>query len=432
MIAHGAGRRGKIAMARGVKHAMRMRPVPAWRGPEGRLTCRDDADWLGKVGATKEPSEAPVPGRDQAIEKTTSEAVAGPALEVLASPDFTTWLAEQGVSVAFTTYKAGKLFLVGLSNDSSLSIFERTFAQCMGLCASGSSLFMGTRYQIWRFENAVVPGQSHDGFDAVFVPQVGYVTGNLDAHDMALDGEGRVIFVNTRFSCLATTSGRHSFVPLWRPPFITNLAAEDRCHLNGLAMEQGAPRFVTAVAATDEADGWRAHRARGGVVIDVPSGETVVAGLSMPHSPRLHDGRLWLHDSGAGYFGYADLDTGRFERVTFCPGYLRGLSFFGSFAVVGLSLPRDSDTFSGLALDDTLSQAGVGAVCAIQIIDLRSGEIVHWLQFKGVVDELYDVLVLAGLRRPMAIGLVTDDIERVISVGDEAPLGESPHPILVD
>ena len=121
----------------------------------------------------------------------------------------------------------------------------------------------------------------------------------------------------------------------------------------------------------------------------------------MPHSPRVHDGRLWLHESGTGYFGYADLDTGRFERVTFCPGYLRGLSFSGPFAVVGLSLPRDSETFSGLSLDDTLEQAGVGAVCAIQVIDLRSGEIVHWLQFKGVV-------------------------------GDEAPLGESPHPILVD
>ena len=113
----------------------------------------------------------------------------------------------------------------GLNETGSLSIFERTFAQCMGLCASGSSLFMGTLYQIWRFENAVAAGRNHDGYDGVFVPQVGYVTGNLDAHDLALDGAGRVIFVNTRFSCLATTSGRYSFVPVWRPPFVSALAA---------------------------------------------------------------------------------------------------------------------------------------------------------------------------------------------------------------
>jgi uncharacterized protein (TIGR03032 family) len=368
---------------------------------------------------------------DQAVEDAPGDPQARPAFEVLASPGFTTWLSEHG-SIAFTTYQAGKLFLVGLGADSALSIFERTFGQCMGLCASGTSLLMGTRSQIWRFENAVAPGESHDGFDAVFVPQVSYVTGNLEAHDMALDSDGRVIFVNTQFSCLATTSGRYSFVPVWRPPFITALAAEDRCHLNGLAMDGGAPRFATALAATDEAEGWRAHRARGGVVIDIPSGETAAAGLSMPHSPRLHDGRLWLHESGTGYFGYADLETGRFEKVTFCPGYLRGLSIIGSYAVVGLSLPRGSDGFSGLALDDMLVQAGVGAVCAIQVIDLRSGEIVHWLQFKGVLNELYDVLVLPGLRRPMAIGLMNNDIERVISVGDETPQGKSAHPILVD
>ena len=372
-----------------------------------------------------------MPEHDRTSETRDRGGDGRPSLEVLTSTDFTAWLGSQGACLAFTTYKAGKLFLVGLNETGSLSIFERTFAQCMGLCASGSSLFMGTLYQIWRFENAVAAGRNHDGYDGVFVPQVGYVTGNLDAHDLALDGAGRVIFVNTRFSCLATTSGRYSFVPVWRPPFVSALAAEDRCHLNGLAMDQGVPRFVTALAATDETEGWRAHRQRGGVVIDVASGETVVGGLSMPHSPRVHDGRLWLHESGTGYFGTVDLASGRFERVTFCPGYLRGLSFIGSFAVVGLSLPRDSDTFSGLALDDTLSKAGVHAVCAIQVIDLRSGEIVHWLQFKGVVDELYDVLVLPSLRRAMAIGLVTDDIERVISVGDEEPLGESHNPILV-
>jgi uncharacterized protein (TIGR03032 family) len=145
------------------------------------------------------------------------------------------------------------------------------------------------------------------------------------------------VFVNTLFSCLATISDSHSFRPLWKPRFISRLAAEDRCHLNGLAMLDGAPRYVSAVADTDVADGWREKRSDGGVVVDVSSNEIVVHGLSMPHSPRLRDETLWLLDSGSGHVGRADTKAGRFELLAFCPGYLRGMSIVDSFAVVGLS-----------------------------------------------------------------------------------------------
>ena len=134
------------------------------------------------------------------------------------------------------------------------------------------------------------------------MPQVGYTTGDLDIHDVAVDAAGRPVFVATLFGCLATTSETHSFTPLWRPPFISKLAAEDRCHLNGLAMRDGAPAYVRAVAATDVADGWREHRRDGGVVIDVATNEIVCRGLSMPHSPRLHDGTLYVLNSGTGLF----------------------------------------------------------------------------------------------------------------------------------
>jgi uncharacterized protein (TIGR03032 family) len=343
-------------------------------------------------------------------------------VELTPSRQLPNWLAEQRTSLAFTTYQAGKLFLIGLQPEGRLSIFERTFNRCMGLWADGNSLWMSTLYQLWRFQNAAQPGQATNGYDKVYIPQLAYTTGDLDVHDVAVDADGRVIFVNTLFSCLATVSPACSFIPLWRPPFLSKLAAEDRCHLNGLAMENGRARYVTAVSQSDVADGWRDRRNDGGCVIDIASGEIVVSGLSMPHSPRLHNGRLWLLDSGTGYFGFVDLEAGRFERLTFCPGYLRGLNFIGDFAVVGLSRPRGNRTFSGLELDENLAKADSDARCGLIVIDLRSGDIVHWLRIEGVVEELYDVVILPGVQRPTALGLKTDEIRRVINVGEQGTL----------
>lgn len=148
--------------------------------------------------------------------------------------------------------------------------------------------------------------------------------------------------------------------------------------------------------------------------------DILVSALSMPHSPRYHDGKLWLLNSGTGYFGHADLDTGKFEPVAFCPGYLRGLSFHGHFAIVGLSKQRQNRTFSGLALDSGLTERDADPRCGLYVIDLRTGSTVHWLRIEGIIEELYDVVVLPGVRRATAIGFVTDEIRRVISVEPES------------
>jgi len=346
----------------------------------------------------------------------TNETEVKPTLEISTSRQMLSWLAEQRLSIALTTYQIGKLYFIGLKPDNGLSVFERSFNRCMGLCATSNGLYMSSLYQVWRFENVFEPGQQQDGFDRLYVPQIGYTTGDLDIHDMAVDRDGRLVFVNTLFGCLATLSETHSFKPLWQPPFISKLAAEDRCHLNGLAMKDGQPAYVTAVSQSDAADGWREHRMNGGIVIDVNSNEIVCAGLSMPHSPRWYNEKLWLLNSGTGDFGYVDLATGRFETVCFCPGYMRGLSFHGHFALVGLSKPRHNKTFSGLTLDDHLKSRNAEARCGVQIIDLRTGDIVHWLRMEGVVNELYDVITLPQIRRPMALGFKTDEIRRVLSI----------------
>ncbi|MFK7954846.1 MAG: TIGR03032 family protein [Lysobacterales bacterium] len=343
-----------------------------------------------------------------------------PQLELAGSRQFTSWLQESGGALAFSTYQAGKLFLIGLQPDGRLSVFERTFARCMGLAVQGDTLWVSTLYQLWRFENALAPGANHQGYDRLYVPQMGYTTGDVDVHDVAVTADQSPVFVNTLFSCLAAPDEKYSFREVWRPPFVSRLAAEDRCHLNGLAMRDGRPAYVTCVAATDVNEGWRDHRQKGGVVICVEDNETVCAGLSMPHSPRWHDDKLWLHNSGTGEFGFVDLERGCFEPVAFCPGYLRGLSFSGDFAVAGLSKARGNKTFSGLALDDGLASRNASARCALQVIDLKRGDVVHELRIEGVVEELFDVMTLPGVARPMALGFKTDEIRRVLSLPPDA------------
>ena len=344
--------------------------------------------------------------------------------ELLASRQLPHWLAEHNISLAFTTYQTGKLFFIGHRDGGHvLSISERTLNRAMGLCVAGQDLYLSSLYQLWRFKNVLEPGHIYQDHDRLYVPQLGYTTGDLDIHDIALDRTGRIVFVNTLYGCLATVSDTHSFVPLWKPPFLSKLAAEDRCHLNGLAMENGEPRYVSMVSQSDIADGWRDRRLNGGCIMDITTNEVVLDGLSMPHSPRVYRDKLWLLNSGTGHFGYADLDTGKFEPVTFCPGYLRGLAFAGDFAIVGLSNPRHRHTFAGLPLEETLQMRDADPRCGFQIIDLRTGDIVHWMRIDGYIGEMYDVAVLPKVRRAMAIGFSTDEIRRIITI--DQPRGQT-------
>jgi uncharacterized protein (TIGR03032 family) len=339
-----------------------------------------------------------------------------------ASPGFVEWLHSENLAIAITTYQIGKLFMVGAASATHLNVTERTFQRCLGIAPFANGFFLAGRNNILRFENVVPRGQALERHDAVFVPQVSWYTGDVFAHDVGVTAAGRPVFVNTMFSCLATIDETASFRPLWRPPFISALTPGDRCHLNGLAMEDGRPRFVTAAAQTDVAGGWREQRSGGGCVIDVASGEIVATGLSMPHSPRLQDGRLYLCNAGTGELGEIELRSGRFQPIAFCPGFARGLAIHGHHALVGLSLPRQSDVFSGLPLDERLKAAQRAPECVIQVIDLHTGTMVHWLRAGGVVRELYDIACLPGFRNPMVVGFAQDQINRLITSGAPLPL----------
>ncbi|MFN9090136.1 MAG: TIGR03032 family protein [Alphaproteobacteria bacterium] len=343
-----------------------------------------------------------------------------PAFALTASRGFTDWLAAAGGALAFTTYQAGKLFLLGLKPDGSLSVFERSFPRAMGLgvSADGRMLMLATQVQLFRFDNILPPGEVQVIHDAVYAPHATWITGDLDIHDVGIGAGDRPVFANTLFNCVATVADGHSFRPLWQPPFISRLAAEDRCHLNGLAMEGVEPRYVTCVSRSDISDGWRDRRSAGGIVVDVRTGAVVAEGLSMPHSPRLHHGRLWLLNSGTGQFGWVDPQRRHFTPLTFCPGYARGLAFAGGFAIVGLSRARENRTFQGLALDEALRRHDADARCGLVVIDLDTGDITDWIRIEGVIDEIFDVAVLPSVRCPALIGIKTPEIHRVISIAE--------------
>lgn len=352
----------------------------------------------------------------------TQAAKEEPWCEVDASRQLPSWLKEHKLSLGFSTYQAGKLFLIGTeSNSQSLSLFERTFNRCMGLWASqdGEQLIMSSLYQLWRLCNAVRPGEKCNQYDKVYIPQVGYTTGDCDIHDIGVDSHNNIIFVNTLFNCLATISEQKSFTPIWTPPFISKLAAEDRCHLNGLAFRDGEPRYVTAISQTDVYEGWREHREAGGIVMDIKTNHILAEGLSMPHSPRWYQNKLWVLNSGQGEFGYIDEDSKTFKPVAFCPGYARGLSFYKEFAIIGLSKSRKNKTFEGLALQQKLEEKHIEARCGIQIININTGDTVHSLNVGGMIEEIYDVVVLTNTKTPMMLGFKTDEIRRFIVVDED-------------
>jgi uncharacterized protein (TIGR03032 family) len=319
------------------------------------------------------------------------------AFRSVSTPAFPRILHDLGISLVATTYQSGRVVLVRAAERESLNTHMRTLSTPMGV-AVGESLAIGTRQEIVEFRNQrdlasrMEPPNVHD---AVWVPAHIQVTGAMNIHELAWAG-GELWGVNTLFSSLCTFDRRHSFVPRWRPPFVTHLAPEDRCHLNGLAVEGNCVRYVTAFGETNERHGWRAQKAAGGVLIDVESGHTIARGLSMPHSPRLYAGRLWILESGRGTLTMVNPADGAVQMIAELPGFTRGLAFAGPFAFVGLSQVRESSVFGGIPLVDRVKDRQ----CGIWVIDLRTATVAAFLRFEETVQEIFDVQVLHGIRFP--------------------------------
>lgn len=324
------------------------------------------------------------------------------------TPQLPEILEHLNASILVTTYQAGKLLVIGVK-EGKLNISFLDYDQPMGLAVSPSRIAIGTRRQMHFLVPAHETQANQDFYDGCFVPRSTHYTGSIHGHDLAW-GEDGLWVVNTLFSSLATLHEDFSFVPRWSPPFITQLIDQDRCHLNGMAVEMGKPKFATAMSETDFAAGWRPNKASGGVIMEVPSGRVVCRNLSMPHSPRWYDNRLWVLDSGRGTLCQVDPTSGRCDVVEQLPGYTRGLSFCGQFAFVGLSKIRETSVFGGVPIAEKRDELR----CGIGVVDLLSGNTVAVFQFHTGVSEIFAVDTLHGFKNPLIAGASVDQQEREV------------------
>ena len=327
-------------------------------------------------------------------------------------------LAHLSTSLLVSTYQSGRVIALRADGDK-LNTHLRYFASPMGMAFDGHRLALGTVREIWDFRN--MPDSATrlhpNKHDACFMPRNMHVTGDIRVHELAFDGAGELWLVNTRFSSLCTLDRDHSFVPRWRPAFVTALAAQDRCHLNGLCMVDGKPRYVTALGQTDSEEGWRADKTHGGVVIDITNNEIVASGLSMPHSPRWYGGRLWVLESAKGTVATIDPASGHVETIAELPGFTRGLAFCGNFAFVGLSQVRES-VFDGIALGKRLRAEERS--CGVWVINIHSGETVGFVKFEDAVQEIFDIQLLPGILYPDLLEPDADLIGASFVLSDEA------------
>lgn len=302
-------------------------------------------------------------------------------------------LHRMGVSLLISTYQTGHVIVARAESEAKLNTLFRRLPSPMGIALSRKHLAIGTKNDIWEYRNNPAVSQRLDPpgkSDVVFLPTSHKITGDIRIHEMVyIDDE--LWFANTRFSCLATWSHDYSFVPRWRPPFISELAAEDRCHLNGIAVRDNKIAFVSALGTTDTPQGWRENKTSGGVIMEIPSGKIIVDGLSMPHSPRWHNDQLWILESGKGSIARIGADN-KPETVAQLPGFTRGLAFAGPLAFVGLSKVRETNIFGGIQLNDRVEEKR----CGIAVVDTRSGKTVGMMRFDSGVEEIFDVQLIRG------------------------------------
>lgn len=330
------------------------------------------------------------------------------------SDDFPAILAGLNVSLVLSTYQSGKLAFLS-PTPTGITQLLRTFDNPMGLALDQDRLAVACRNEVLVLSNDARAGRTYprkpDYYDAFFVPRSAHFTGPLDIHDMAWDSQGSLVVVNTRFSCLASLSSQHSFDSTWQPGFVDALEPEDRCHLNGLALDKGKPRFVTALGATNTAGGWRDAKLNGGVLLDVESGETIVHGLAMPHSPRMVEGSLYVLNSAQAQLLCVDPNTGRDDVVTNLPGFARGLAHHGDYLFVGLSEVRKTNqTFGDLPLARQQN-----LFCGVAAVHIGTGTIAGYFRYLRSAKEIYDVQVVPNLLKPGILGTADSRHQEQIS-----------------
>lgn len=320
------------------------------------------------------------------------------------SPQLPELLSKLNVSLAVSTYQAGKLVFISPKDDNSLTLLPRTFQKPMGFDIKENRLVLACEDEVLLFENVPELALNYPNkpatYDALFVPRVTFYSGRVDMHDIKFGSED-IFAVNTSFSCVCKVSGHYNFIPVWQPDFIDQLASEDRCHLNGLALENGTPKYVTALGITNTPHGWRENIVGGGVLMDVVENSIVLEGLAMPHSPQMYKGNLYLLLSASGALIKVDVVNKTYELIKVLDGFCRGMDIIGDYAFIGMSkLRKNSSTFAKLDFAEQAQTAG------IKVVHLPTGALVGGIEFITSIDEVYEVKIIPDTVRPNILNTI--------------------------
>jgi len=304
-------------------------------------------------------------------------------------------LYSQQICLAITCYQSGALLFVGGEQNGEIVVDENNYGYVMGLHCDREQLHVSTFDKILSFKSG--QESTDESPDILYKPDQIHDVGDIDIHEMDLDSTGRLTFVNTAYSCIAALNTYGMAEPIWTPPFITELRPENRCHLNGMCLADGIVRYATAISTADEPHGWRGRGKKTGVVMDAQSNEIVIEGLSIPHSPRLHGGSLWVLESGRGYLQKVNPVTFRREDVAFCPGFLRGLNFTGKYAIAGMSLGRKNG-LEGLEINERLQQLNLQPGCGVTVVDTLAGSEIARIAFDSATKEIFSIGILKNVQ----------------------------------
>ena len=332
------------------------------------------------------------------------------------SNEFIKTLHKLDICLVFSTYQAGRLIFISSPTGKSLHKYAKNFRRPMGVAYDGKSLAVASRNYIEIFSRSDKLGRAYPqkkGFyDTLFVPQVKYYTGLADMHEIAFDKE-EIYAVNTAFSCISAMSADRHFEPIWQPDFISELAPEDRCHLNGLIMQGGKPAYVTYFDSTDKHNGWRENGAATGVLYDCLNRKVLVDSLSMPHSPTLHDNKIFFLQSATGEVMQYDLQTNELTKIYTLSSFVRGMSVYEDYLIIGTSKIRPkSKSFGDLPVAKT-------SICSIEIVNHKTKKRVGGLNYTDHISEIFELEVIPGIKSPLMLTELDEGYENCINSGDD-------------
>jgi uncharacterized protein (TIGR03032 family) len=317
------------------------------------------------------------------------------------SPNVPEFLTKLNCSIAISTYQAGKLIFISPKNEESLVQLPRTFNKPMGIAydAKNGKLGLACRNTIEIFKNskelAYHYPRSPKKYDSLFFPRITYTTGHLDIHDLSFGSENEIYGVNTLFSCITKFDSDYNFTPYWKPKHISKLVGEDSCHLNGMVMLNGKPKYASSFNAGDSHQSWRENITKTGQIIDIDSDEVICKNLGMPHSPDIIDDKLLVLLSATGELIQIDPNNGKTTTIVKLDGFVRGMGYYNDYLFIGLSkLRKNSSTFAKLDIADKANKAG------IVIVHLPTGAVCGNILYENSVDEIYDIHILPNIMRP--------------------------------